>query len=916
MNRIKNLTILLLLMIFTTLNSMATTYYVSADGNDSNNGGENTPFRTIQKAASLMVAGDVCYIRGGIYRETVVPKNSGTQAAPIKYVAYPGEIVEINGCDVVEGWSNYKDFIYSAAVSSKVTQVFANGKLVNQAQYPDKQLNFLDNDDLADVNVLPNYTATIEGANFASNTLKNAVFVALCGTRWVTVNGTVTTNSGNSVTVTNSSSMWNKNSVNDIYLGKGKGFLTGSLALLDNGNEWFYSTGKLYIALNDKSNPANSLVEARVRTYSFSVVNKSNIEISGIHCKASTFYLNNATNCIINECSVRYPVPFFTTKQEFNRDSSNPSNWTGIGLAVSGSGNIVKNCYVAHSWGDGITVWGKNNTVENCLVEDCNWLAVDCAPITTSGEGHVFKNNTLRHTTRSGLVHRYLGNGIIEYNDIYRCGTICTDLGATYSFNTNGDKTEIRFNRVHDNLSKGVSTGIYLDNGDSSYVVHHNVIWNCKEGIRLNTPSVDNEIYNNTIWFIETAMPVWEANGVKQENVKAWNNLSSKNDFRGNELKNNLGVTDAKFTSVENYDFTLTNTSPAIDYGLPISGITDGYAGKAPDAGAHEFGLTWKAGADNLNFNFKDETPQPAWDLVATPLAPDSVKLTWTDNSNNETGFQIERRAENETKYSVIKTTAANETSFTDKELNSSAIYYYRVLSINSFGSTYYSNEAKVMTPGDGKSVLLEAELYTQMKGINKGANEIGGCDNGDWIYFKDVELTASVNHVIIKMAVPKEYAGQKVEFRLGSLTGVLLGTFITQSTGGWDIYTEQSFSIKPFSGKNDIYIIFRGGSGVGNFDWFYFKNSNPTAAESVENSGQSFRFFPNPASDFITLQFDDFKDNVKIEVIDLSGRTIQQTEFSGISCQFYIHQNITSGLYLLQITNDKKLETKKLLIE
>jgi len=160
-------------------------------------------------------------------------------------------------------------------------------------------------------------------------------------------------------------------------------------------------------------------------------VNKSNIEISGIHSKAATIYLNNSTNCIIDACSVRYPVTFFTGKQEFNRDSRNPADWTGVGLGISGSGNTIKNSYVAHSWGDGITVWGTNNRVENCLVEDCNWLAVDCAPITCTGDGHVFTHNTLRHTARSGLVHRYLGKGIMEYNDIYRCGTICTDLGAT-----------------------------------------------------------------------------------------------------------------------------------------------------------------------------------------------------------------------------------------------------------------------------------------------------------------------------------------------------------------------------------------------------------------------------------------------------------------------------------------------------
>lgn len=915
MNKKKFAAIILPIVLFATMNSLAATYFVSVKGSDTNSGGESDPFKTIQKAAGLMVAGDVCTIRAGVYRETVMPVNSGTAAAPIKFMAYPGEYVEVNGCDVVTGWNQYKDFIYSATFSSKVTQVFANGRMVNQAQYPDKSLNYLDNDDLADVTVSANYTATLDGANFANDVLKNAVFVALCGTKWVTVNGKVSSNSGNSITATNTSNMWNGSS-NDIYLGKGKGFITGSLALLDNANEWFYGSGRLYLALPNKANPANALIEARVRVYSFSVVNKSNIEISGIHSKAATIYLNNSTNCIIDGCSVRYPVPFFTTKQEFNRDSHNPADWTGIGVAISGKGNVIKNSYVAHSWGDGITVWGENNHVENCLVEDCNWLAVDCAPITTSGKGHLISHNTLRHTTRSGLVHRYLGNGIIEYNNIYRCGTICTDLGATYSFYTNGKGTEIRYNWVHDNLSKGVSTGIYLDNGDSSYVVHHNVIWNCKEGIRLNTPSVNHQVYNNTIWYIDQAMPVWEANGVVQQNVKVWNNLSSKSDFKGTELKKNLSIADAKFTSVENFDFSLTSSSPAIDFGLPIAGITDGFLGNAPDAGAYEFGSSWKAGATGLNFSFQDETPQPAWDLGATPLSPTSVKLSWTDNSDNETGFQVERRLDKETKFSIIKTTAAGETSYTDESLASSSIYFYRVLSINDYGSSMYSNEVKVQTPGDGKSVLLEAELYSEMKGIINNQHSIGGCDNGDWINFKDVELVSTVDQVTIKYGVPQQYAGQKVEFRLDSQTGQLLGTFTTESTGGWDTWVEKTQAITPFSGKHTIYVLFKGGSGVGNFDWFYFKNSNPTAIETLEYSAPSFELFPNPGKDQINVKLKGFSQKTRITIFALTGNVIQQTENSGNSFQIPLNPAIKSGCYLIQISEPQKLVTKKLLIE
>lgn len=50
------------------------TYYVAVNGNDSNLGTENQPWKTIQKAANTLTAGDVVYIKAGIYHERIIPK--------------------------------------------------------------------------------------------------------------------------------------------------------------------------------------------------------------------------------------------------------------------------------------------------------------------------------------------------------------------------------------------------------------------------------------------------------------------------------------------------------------------------------------------------------------------------------------------------------------------------------------------------------------------------------------------------------------------------------------------------------------------------------------------------------------------------------------------------------------------------
>ena len=70
-------------------------FYVSMDGKDTNPGSLSQPFRSIQKAASVMTAGDTVYVREGIYEEMVTPRRSGTSDQWISYLTFPGETVVV-----------------------------------------------------------------------------------------------------------------------------------------------------------------------------------------------------------------------------------------------------------------------------------------------------------------------------------------------------------------------------------------------------------------------------------------------------------------------------------------------------------------------------------------------------------------------------------------------------------------------------------------------------------------------------------------------------------------------------------------------------------------------------------------------------------------------------------------------------
>jgi YVTN family beta-propeller protein len=75
----------------------ASVFYVSPSGNDSWPGTLDQPFKTINKGAGVLAAGDTLYVRGGTYLETVNIGKSGTAAAPIKVMAYPGETPIVDG---------------------------------------------------------------------------------------------------------------------------------------------------------------------------------------------------------------------------------------------------------------------------------------------------------------------------------------------------------------------------------------------------------------------------------------------------------------------------------------------------------------------------------------------------------------------------------------------------------------------------------------------------------------------------------------------------------------------------------------------------------------------------------------------------------------------------------------------------
>jgi len=92
--------------------------------------------------------------------------------------------------------------------------------------------------------------------------------------------------------------------------------------------------------------------------------------------------------------------------------------------------------------------------------------------------------------------------------------------------------------------------------------------------------------------------------------------------------------------------------------------------------------------------------PAAPSNLAAAAVSTTQINLSWKDNSNNESGFKIERKAGASGTYSQIAAPGSNAASYGDASgLSPGATYYYRVIAYNAGGNSAYSNEAQAATP-------------------------------------------------------------------------------------------------------------------------------------------------------------------------------------------------------------------------
>lgn len=355
------------------------------------------------------------------------------------------------------------------------------------------------------------------------------------------------------------------------------------------------------------------------------------------------------------------------------------------GIVLNGSYNTLQNSSIDWSAGNGVAVLGDHNTVTNNLIRDTDYMGGHEAGVYVQGHNQTISHNTMYNTGQSGMVGNYFGDGIpqttttdftnntISYNNIFDFGLLDQDGGGMYfCCSESAAGGSIDHNWVHDGQQPGVlgyggavyqaEGGIYLDAGSQDFTVSRNVAWNdggrnmAVNGRLLNgaqsTPQNVN-VYNNT--FAATPTSFGAGNTYYEPNLTG--SLFENNIFTGPVVLN--GVDDPtqshnmNSAATSNYinptagDLRLTRTptaSPAIDAGMVISGVTNGYVGTAPDQGAYESGGDqWVAGCNFAGCVVPNDPAHSIDDASSTitgtwTRATNAVAYGGTDTYSNTTG--------------------------------------------------------------------------------------------------------------------------------------------------------------------------------------------------------------------------------------------------------------------------------------
>lgn len=569
-------------------------WYVSSDGDDiGGNGTIENPFKTIQKGADMLNAGDTLVIRGGVYNEKVKINVSGTQDNPITIKRHENESVTIRAVTQINGWTKINGNIWSADMpwnmedNDQENMLFCDSEALVMGRYPNLS---------ADKSILWPNQLTMDEAKRTSTENERLGYIKdseltepdgfwdgakvrmQSGLNWYNVVADVVSyTKADGLKLRNHTfpdSAWYNETSGDTY------YIFDHINTLDTEGEWYYDRENKKMYYYSLTDPNKKNMGARKYDYVFDLKDRSYINFIGLDIRGASPNVSGCSYINFDWCSIADSYARFD---------------------MIGDYLTLKNSHIYGFPDGGIRVCGKRNAIFNCLIENTGWYggSTSAVDIIDAMECY-FGYNTVRLSGRTNFSPGGT-NSVYEYNHFYDAGSVTCDTGIVYRGVFSGGTSEFRYNWLHDMTAQRTAFGFYLDNANSYLTVHHNVVWdNDNETGKLDNSGWVAMIINQSAQGILVFNNTFIGDGHQAattgytEDGRIMNNIFTgqiQENVKYKAQRNNIvGWLDPGFTDMENYDFSLKPDSIAIDKGMVIEGVTDGYVGTAPDIGAYEYG--------------------------------------------------------------------------------------------------------------------------------------------------------------------------------------------------------------------------------------------------------------------------------------------------------------------------------------
>ncbi|MGH9531679.1 MAG: fibronectin type III domain-containing protein, partial [Terriglobales bacterium] len=221
----------------------------------------------------------------------------------------------------------------------------------------------------------------------------------------------------------------------------------------------------------------------------------------------------------------------------------------------------------------------------------------------------------------------------------------------------------------------------------------------------------------------------------------AWSDNSDNEDgFRVERCTGNVAFCDANPGNFSQIAELPANSNAYNDSGLSAS-TTLSYRVRAFNG----VGNSAYSNTDDATTDAPPPTaPSPPSNLSAAPASSSQINLAWSDNSDNEGGFRVERCTGNVAfcdanpgNFSQITELPANSNTYNDSGLSASTTFSYRVRAFNGVGNSPYSNSDDATTdapPPPPPTIPNPPSSLTATAGSSGNSRfvNLGWADNSD----------------------------------------------------------------------------------------------------------------------------------------------------------------------------------------